>query len=679
MKAIDWSVMLVTGMSFSGAPLSGSAQEPAGGEVETAELPLQRVVMFSSGVAYYEHAGNLTGSVDVELKFETEQINDVLKSLVVRDSAGRVSGARYPVRDPLERTLGGFAIDLSEEPSLPDLLRQLRGHRVRVESPQALEGRVVGVETRHQVVGQPETRVERNYLSLATEQGIQTVVVENVDTVRIADDALNAEFQQALATLAEHRESGRRSMRVGFRGEDRRRVQLGYVIEAPVWKTSYRLDFGHGDEQALLQGWAIVENTTDRDWQDVELSLVSGQPISFIQDLYTPLYIERPEVAVPRPGTPAPRLHEEGMSQEQAGESKRAAGDRVAYVEEETGARMMAPTAADLGADDAVQPAAEGEAVGELFRFRFDHPVDLPRRQSAMLALVNERVSADKVSIYNQREHQRHPVAGAEFVNDTGVQLLGGAVTVLDGGMYAGDALIEGLLPGEKRLLSYAVDTGVTVDPSQASSRAITAARIVEGVLELSHLHRYTRTYALKNKDTETRRLIVEHPYNPDRELVEPDTAAEKTPEWYRFHLDLKADGRRDFVVREQRVEQQSIALLERPARTLLGYTESDAIDSKVRAALQRAVDMKRQLDRLEREREQLVRERDGITEGQARLRNNIESVGRDSQLGKRYISKLAEQEDRLDSLDAEIAQLDQRIEQQRRELADFASSLDVG
>ena len=678
MRAIDWRVMLVTGMSFSGVPLSGCAQESAGGEVETTELPLQRVVMFSSGVAYYEHAGDLTGNADVELKFETEQINDVLKSLVVRDSNGRVSGARYPVRDPLERTLGGFAIDLSEEPSLPDLLRQLRGHRIRVESPQALEGRVVGVETRQQVVGQPETRLERNYLSLATEQGIRTVVVENVDNVRIVDDALNAEFQQALATLAEHRASGRRSMRVGFRGEDQRRVQLGYVIEAPVWKTSYRLDFGNGDEQALLQGWAIVENTTDRDWQDVDLSLVSGQPISFIQDLYTPLYIERPEVAVPRPGTPEPRLHGEGMAPDQARESRETARESPSRMVV-TGSRLAVPSAAELGTDDAVQPAAEGEAVGELFRFRFDRPVDLPRRQSAMLALVNERVSADKVSIYNQREHQRHPVAGAEFVNDTGVQLLGGAVTVLDGGMYAGDALIEGLLPGEKRLLSYAVDTGVTVDPSQASSRAVNAARIVEGVLEISRLHRYIRTYALKNKDTETRRLIVEHPYNPDRELVEPETAAEKTPEWYRFNLDLEAESRRDFVVREQRVERQSIALLERPVRTLLGYTESDAINDQVRAALQRAIEMKRQLDRLEREREQLVRERDGITEGQARLRNNIESVGRDSQLGKRYISKLAEQEDRLESLDAEIAQLDQRIEQQRRELADFVSSLDVG
>ena len=63
-----------------------------------------------------------------------------------------------------------------------------------------------------------------------------------------------------------------------FAGEGKRKVQVGYVVEAPIWKTSYRLVLSD-TEAPFLQGWALVENTTDEDWQGVRLSLISGRPI----------------------------------------------------------------------------------------------------------------------------------------------------------------------------------------------------------------------------------------------------------------------------------------------------------------------------------------------------------------------------------------------------------------
>src|SRR5262249_45655013 len=67
------------------------------------------------------------------------------------------------------------------------------------------------------------------------------------------------------------------------------------VIENPIWKTSYRLVLSpKGEEKPYLQGWAVVENPSDEDWKDVRMALVSGRPISFQMDLYTPLYVPRP-------------------------------------------------------------------------------------------------------------------------------------------------------------------------------------------------------------------------------------------------------------------------------------------------------------------------------------------------------------------------------------------------
>src|SRR5204863_6871509 len=80
---------------------------------------------------------------------------------------------------------------------------------------------------------------------------------------------------------------------------------VGYIIETPIWKTSYRLLFSD-NAQPLLQGWAILENTTDEDWDQVEVSFVAGSPMSFVMDLYTAYYPQRAEIPVGVTASPRP-------------------------------------------------------------------------------------------------------------------------------------------------------------------------------------------------------------------------------------------------------------------------------------------------------------------------------------------------------------------------------------
>src|SRR5690606_33099418 len=98
-----------------------------------AGVPVKRVVLFSSGVGYFEHFGTVTGQAMTELSFKTDQINDILKSLVLQDlDGGQVGVVTYPSKDPLEKTLKSFGVDLAGNPSMKDLLNQLRGARVTV-------------------------------------------------------------------------------------------------------------------------------------------------------------------------------------------------------------------------------------------------------------------------------------------------------------------------------------------------------------------------------------------------------------------------------------------------------------------------------------------------------------------------------------------------------------------
>src|SRR4051794_2929466 len=294
------------------APASAQTTRPAAGG--GADVPVRAVVLFSSGVGYFEHFGTVRGDGSTELRFKTDQVNDVLKSLLLQDLDGGTAGTvSYPSQEPLDRTLKSFQVDVTANPSLPDLLNQLRGAKLKVTSgEQVSEGTIVGVETRLHAEKEGAPVEQRHFLNLRTGRKVRVLPVEGVDEFEFADGKLNDELDRALDALSQARDQTKKPVTINFRGRGERRVRLGYVVETPVWKTSYRLVLSDkpGKEPGraapigparpgsvgTLQGWAIVENQTDSDWNDVQLSLVSGRPISFIQDLYQPLYVPRPVV-----------------------------------------------------------------------------------------------------------------------------------------------------------------------------------------------------------------------------------------------------------------------------------------------------------------------------------------------------------------------------------------------
>ena len=184
------------------------AQPPRPG---SAELPIGRIVLFSSGVGYFQREGQVDGSARIDLQFHTHDINDLLKSLVLQDSGGgHINTVNYDNRDPVEKTLKSFAIDLTSNPSLGDLLGQVRGERVEVISygeqgkegqPTTLTGVIVGVQKQKKPVGKDQV-VETEQLNLLTSDGLQSVTLGQVQRIRFLKSELEQEFRKALEVLA---------------------------------------------------------------------------------------------------------------------------------------------------------------------------------------------------------------------------------------------------------------------------------------------------------------------------------------------------------------------------------------------------------------------------------------------------------------------------------------------
>lgn len=652
-------------------------------------LPVTRAVLFSSGVGYFEHSGTVRGDAVMRIMFKTEQINDVLKSMVLQDlDGGQVSGVTYDANDPLERALKSFAVDLSHNPNMAQLLDQLRGAAIVVHAPERLEGTVLSVEERKKSIDNNAVITE-HVLNIVSLGGIRSLPLQSIDSIQFADEKLQEEMNRALTLIAGARDTEQKPVDIRFTGDGERRVIVGYLVETPVWKTSYRLDLSN-DDRPFMQGWAIVENTSNNDWRDVHLSLVSGRPISFIQDLYTPLYMPRPVVRPQLYASLTPQTYKGGIDLAEARPISEAASDADRSVRarrapaappapQELELRHMSDDAIGLALDGTgVASIADAGAIGELFRFTIAHPVDMARRRSAMLPIVNDGITAEKLSIYNSNVLRDHPLNGVYLTNSTDLKLLTGPVTVFDGGSYAGDAQVDHLSPGEKRLLSYAIDLDVTVDSSNKSDSRISSARIVRGVLQIERSWQYEQTYTIKNKADRNKAIIVEHPFNPVRTLAQPSTFEEKTPELYRFRVDALADATTELTVVENQITHQSIALLNQPISAFQSYMSSSSFRPEVRKALEQAALLKNRHAEAQAKLAQQESRLKQIIDGQHRLRENIKTVGTDSQLGKRYLATLSEEEDQIEQLNKDIAQSRIEVNERRRELENYLNTLDV-
>ncbi|RIK71893.1 MAG: hypothetical protein DCC67_20015, partial [Planctomycetota bacterium] len=678
------------------------------------EAPVKRIVLFTSGVGYFEHRGKVEGDASIKLRFDVDDVNDLLKSMVLQDlDGGTISTVTYNSRDPITRTLQSFAVDVTQMQTLGQLLAQLRGQRVDIDAPMKVSGAIVSIERRRQQTNDGDV-VESELLTLLTEEGLRQIPVESIGRIKLLDEALDAEFRQALAVLASGQSSDEKSVTLQFRGDGERNVRIGYIQEAPVWKTSYRLVL---DEEGppLLQGWAIVENTSDADWDDVQLSLVSGRPISFVMDLYSPLYAERPVVTPERYASLRPKVYEQDLSRQKAVEQKLitdAYGRRIA-LEARGGARnrAVAPAEerafagralggqgemADAGAlpeamaevpatagealQSTVQAMAAGAEVGELFKYEIDGAVTIARQTSAMLPIINQPVEGSKVSIFNALTHAKHPLDGVRLKNSSPLHLMQGPATVYAGGVYAGDARLPDLAPGGERLLSYALDLDVEVaQTSDSAPQSLVSVKIDQGVLSAAYKQRRTHAYTLKNSAEEAKTVLVEHPIEPGWELAEPKEPTEKTRDEYRFAVEVEPAAPAELTIVEELTIRQSVGVSSQSDEDLRVFLSAKEASDEVKESLREVVRRRTELAELGRQKEQLTQRIAAIADEQTRLRENMQAIDRASDLYARYVGKLSSQEDEIEKLREELRTVDGKINYAQRALDEYLSQLTVG
>ena len=674
-------------------------------------LPVKAVTVFTSGVSFTLREGMVDGNASVPLSFRTTQINDILKSMVLLDTNGAVQPVTLATKDPVGRTLQSFAVDVTQPMGRVELLNRLRGTRVKLGytppkgDARSAEGQIVSVEARTSPgsANAPGEIIET--LLLLSDAGLVSINLQYLDTLSFTDERIQKEFQQALGLLAGSADDRKRQIVLRFDGKSKRTVRVGYVTESPVWKVSYRVLLGDadlagkGDTDPFLQGWALVENTTDEDWTNVKLSLVSGRPVSFIQDLYQPLYVPRPTVAPDFIGSPMPQFSEvaiDSLSESLSLNRPTAANGRSAGRGGGFGgggggmgggfggagapsAKMDASAPVGLNfmeMRESVASQASGETAGELFRYDIAALVNLPRQQAAMIPIVTEPIKAKKISIYNANTNAIYPMNGVSLTNSTSLFLKAGPATFFDSGTYAGDGRLPDMPAKSNRVITYALDQAVRVDRGNAQGSSTEVdVNIARGVMIIQRRELLEQPYSIKNEGSAVKNVWIEHPRDDNYTLVAPKEPQEKTTGFLRFEVDAPAGKTTALSIKTQRLVSEEVGLLDGGLDRLSTYSNRPTgVSPAVKAILAKVLALRQQVQTLQSQLAERQAELDAVGVDQDRIRKNMAALDKSDSLYKRYVNELEMQENTLVAVRKTMAELRTKLGTAERDLRAFIS-----
>ncbi|WP_263359205.1 DUF4139 domain-containing protein [Acidicapsa ligni] len=678
-------------MSQTPATLKAAAPKTAEPAATAHGLPVRQVVLYKNGVGYFEHTGSVSGNQRVTIDFTSSQLNDVLQSLTVLDEGGgRIAGVNYNSTTPLAEQLKSLSLGMSDDPSSTELFQSLRGQRVEVSGGPGgvITGRLMSIETRTEKAATGDATVDKSYLTLiSTGSAVRVIELTPTLSVRPLDASLQGQLDRYLELLSTTHATGLRHLTLDALGQGQRQLRVSYISEVPVWKSTYRIVFPNtADGNAILQGWAVVDNTIGADWDNVQLSLVAGAPQSFIQPLSQPLYLRRPEVPISTTAMTTPQTHEAAeMREPQApvpmeqmtasmnnrlmapktrmnpgvagmegtgsgvggGISSGAAGGVIGSIFGGGGGGVYRPS-------DAIQQGdVSANAFDDFFQYTLAQPVTIHKNESAMVPILQEKLPAERVTLWSQTEP--HPFRALWLENTSKLTFDSGSFSVFESGTFAGEGLLDPIHPGEKRLISYASDQAVRVrETNDENKREIREVHIYPNkgnpaVIQKKYGVQGRSTFTVSNSADEARIVVLELPRRGDRTLTPESKPTETAANLYRFKIAVPAHQSAKQQVGDEGTEYESWEI--QPDADQVGALQSlteevPALLDQLKPIYMAQHEIQEMQAQIQQSNEKII----SLTADEARARENLTALkGNDA--ARRFVDELNRAEDELQTV----------------------------
>src|SRR5271157_2043663 len=619
---------------------------------------IKKVVMFKSGMSFYAMKSSVSSTALLDMQFKAPEMDDILKSLFVADLSqnGFISNISYDAAQDVDQVLKTISVSLpSGRKMLEDFLASMKGASVHVSLPgkKEMNGSIVGIESSEEINDKMVNQEPLLLLMDRTSGKISKIRFADIKNFNLLNTDLQHDLEFLLETVISRKQKDMKSLQIRCEPStdetNPRDIYINYIQESPVWKTSYRLVLPGEDGsssisegKASLTGWGLVENQTPNDWNDVDLTLVAGMPVTFKSPIYMPQFIERKVVPLPTKTSVGPATIEEEMDldlfPEGESESPRSRGLGMAS------GGIMAMTSVPAKPQDfddtframknAMQQSISTSTkdMGELFEYHIGKPVSIKRNQSALVPFISEEVTAKKVLLYDRAIHPVNPMACAEITNTTGLTLETGPITLLIEDSLAGEAMLPFLNKDDTRLLNYALEQAVVVFSEETTENQRVHKVNIYGsyVYEYYHEDKHI-TYTIKNKAKAEKTLYLDHEKFSGFTVLDPPVEPSETANRWRFVIALEPLKTETFKFTMRREISSSIYLWDITASwittKLAGYVKSKFVTDKVRKVLEEIAGLNAQRAELEKHKNELVTERDALNRDQDRLREDRKST----------------------------------------------------
>jgi len=646
-------------------------------------IKIDKAVLYKTGIGYFERKGKITDN-KLKLNFKSGTMNDILATLTIFTTKSQVAGISYEGYDiDFEKSIQDSLIKIPPSNSFTSLLTQLIGVEVSFKVGSTnYEGTVLGVQSfprgeQKQIIN------DSNIVLKMKEGGIKNIPVRETTSLKILDEKFENELKFFVEKVYEGKKKDNKIITIFFDNvpTDGDEVTISYLQETPSWKCSYRLVVTESKEKFMIQGWSLVDNVQDEDWKDIKLSLVAGLPISFIYDLYSPNFIQRPSVARKDKYDMNVVSFEETESMDGLFDSPAATGMVMRAPAKQGGRRR--DTSASIRAEEqakSVQVQSVGAGAGDYFQYKITVPVTVERNQSSLVPILQDYVNGKRISVYNERSRKTNPVSCLELENASGFTLEEGPISLYEGDRYMGEAMLPFMKDGEKRIISYAVDLGVVVtkktkDTSEDMSQLYLSKH---GIFEY-HYNIIETEYLIKNKTLdEERTVIIEHPILNSYDLFDTKEPTEKTKSFYRYKINLAPKSNEKLVIKTRKLVHQTRQYRQVTKSYIDELLKLKLLKQEEHDFLIKILEIDNQIKDHQEKINKLQAEIDLIHGDQDRLRENIKSLGTSSsenQLKERYITKLEKQEEKLDKMQAEITDLQEKIKKLNEKFTDLVKT----
>jgi hypothetical protein len=643
------------------------------------QLKLKRVVLYKSGLGFFEKWGklDLASQKSLKISFKSTTVNDLLKTFSIMRTKGdlMVSGVSYEGQDAnLNKLLEESRIKLPDTETFNALIGQLRGYSIKfIIARKSITGTLVGLQTRTEAIG-PESPTTMNvrYLLISTEKdGLQAYRIREIEQLELLDTGIKLDLNFFLDVIKSAKSEKFRNITLFFEGSKTSEFILTFLQETPAWKMSYRI-FLLDDEsnkenkkttvndenEILMQGWGIIENVLDEDWEGVKLTLASGVPISFKYDSYSPLWISRPLIS-------------RGQDLNTSVAKNQPLGGESDDFDDEF--RTEKPSDTAKSPIEIVNTLIERSAAkGAGFYYQVPRTVNVKRNQASLIPIIEERIKAKFVSIYNESAHEKYPMATLEFKNTTNSILEEGPVSIFKDSVFEGEAMLSYLEKNELAKIPYAIDQSIEVH-REVKNKTEKNHRVEIGTWIYTYYYQVDTThYWVHNLTDEDKSMIIEHPIRYTYVLFDSPEPMEKTTNNYRFQIDLKPGEEKIFELHEREERSTSTQQNQIQLRILDEWLALKLINEKEYKKLKTRWNKLVRVNEIQKKMNEISSQQQKIGQEQQRLRENMESLqdsGSEKALRNRYVAKFEKREAQLEQMEKDTAALQKELETIQNEL----------